>query len=73
MKLFGTWSRMVAYLWIILIFSSVGTYLYYKGAIDGVEKYKRSKNMDLALKSAYHYGYSDAKANRKEDWENGGE
>ena len=68
MRIFGTWKRTVAYLWIILIFSSVGTYLYFRGAYDGVIKYKRSSHMQLALKSAYHFGYLDAKEGRKEDW-----
>jgi len=29
--------------------------------------------MELALKSAYHFGYVDAKAGKSEDWENGEE
>jgi hypothetical protein len=73
MQIFGTWKRTVAYLWIVLIFSVVGTYLYYRGAYDGIKNYKRSKQMYLALKSSYHFGYIDGSEHRKEDFDNGKE
>jgi hypothetical protein len=69
MKLFRTQSRTVAYTWIVFIFFTVGIYLYFKGAYDGANRYKRSINMNLALKSAYHFGYIDAKNGRPEDWD----
>jgi hypothetical protein len=63
----------LAYLYILLVFFLVGSYLFCKGEKFGVEKYKHSVHMELALKSAYHFGYVDAKAGRPEDWDNGGD
>ena len=51
----------------------VGSYLFYKGEEVGIKKYRHSKNMELVLKSAYHFGYTDAKQGRSENWENSGE
>lgn len=64
-----TW---LIYLYILIMFLSVGSYLFMRGEMAGIEKYKRSKNMELALKSAYSFGYADAKAGRPKDWDNGG-
>ena len=64
-------KKRIAYLYILLVFLAVGSYLFKKGEAAGAEKYKYSKNMELALKSAYHFGYQDAKANRPEDWDGG--
>jgi hypothetical protein len=73
MQIFGTWKRTVAYLWIVLIFSAVGTYLYFRGAYDGIRNYKHSIHMQMALEAAYKYGYWDCKDGHKRDWNNGGE
>jgi len=66
-------KKRIAYLYILVVFLLVGSYLFKKGEEAGAEKYKHSKNMQWALKSAYHYGYLDAKDGRPEDWEDGGE
>ena len=52
----------------LLILSSYG-YVYNKGLKDGEWNYKQSHRMYLALKSAYHYGYMDAKDGSSEDWD----
>ena len=56
-----TWKRTAVYLWILLVFATVGTYLYFRGASDGVQKYKHSKQFQMALDSAYRYGLYDCK------------
>jgi hypothetical protein len=56
------------YFYLLLVFLSVGFYLFGKGEQMGVEKYKHSVNMQLALESAYHFGYWDCKTGRKESW-----
>lgn len=43
--------------------------LYQRGLADGEQNYKQSNRIYLALKSAYHYGYTDCKAGRPEDWD----
>lgn len=58
---------------VALIFFSSGLYLYKRGRVDGEQNYKQSHRMYLALKSAYHFGYVDAKLGNPEDWDNGGE
>lgn len=68
MNPFRNWTRTVAYLWIVLIFSAVGSYLYFRGTCDGITNYKHSIHMQLALESAYHYGYGDCRDGRKENW-----
>jgi hypothetical protein len=65
--------KRIAYLYILVVFLLVGSYLFGRGEITGADKYKRSKSMQWALKSAYKFGYADAKAGRPEDWENGGD
>ena len=64
MRLFGTWKRTTAYIWIVLVFSAVGTCLYFRGVYDGVRNYKHSIKMQMALESAYNYGYQDCKNER---------
>ena len=44
-------------------------YTYNTGCQDGERRYKQSHRMYMALKSAYHYGYVDAKEGKKEDWD----
>jgi len=44
-------------------------YTYYRGLQDGEQQYKQSRRMYFALKSAYHFGYLDAKQGRPEDWD----
>lgn len=63
----------LAYLYIAIIFFLTGWYLFQQGSTYGVCKYKHSKNMEFALKSAYRFGYEDATAKRPEDWDDGGE
>ena len=61
------------YLYILIVFLIAGSYIIKQGERFGVSKYKNSKNMELALKSAYGFGYEDCRMHRPEDWENGGE
>jgi hypothetical protein len=42
---------------------------YNNGVRDGEQQYKQSHRMYMALKSAYHFGYLDAKQGRAEDWD----
>jgi hypothetical protein len=63
----------IIYLYIFVVFLLTGSYLFYRGTLFGVKRYKHSIHMQLALKAAYHFGYIDAKEGRKEDWENGKE
>ena len=44
-------------------------YLYTRGLKDGEQNYKHSRRMYFALKSAYHYGYMDAKSGAPESWD----
>ena len=43
--------------------------LYNVGRYNGEWDYKRSHRMELALKSAYHFGYLDGHEGRVEDWD----
>jgi len=60
------WAKTLIIASAIILSSS---YLYYKGLKDGEQHYKKSRRMYFALKSAYHYGYMDAKAGGKESWD----
>lgn len=51
--------RFALYLFILMVFSTSGAYLYYRGSLDGIQTYKQSKNMELTLESAYRYGFLD--------------
>jgi len=62
-------NKRVAYLYILTVFFVVGFYLFGKGEVFGIERYKHSKNMYGALKAAYRMGYEDAKAGRSMDWD----
>lgn len=44
-------------------------HLYQQGLHDGEQNYKKSCRMYLTLKSAYHFGYIDAKAGKAENWD----
>src|SRR5258708_387934 len=44
-------------------------YTYYRGLQDGEQRYKWSRRMYFALKSAYHYGYMDGHEGKKESWD----
>jgi hypothetical protein len=46
-------------LWTTLVFTTSGSYLYFKGRADGVAHYKRSKNFMMTLDAAYKYGLWD--------------
>jgi len=46
-----------------------GNHLYNVGLRDGEQRYKASHRMYMALKSAYHFGYSDCHEGRHEDWD----
>lgn len=54
---------------VAIAFSLSNLYVYHKGLERGEWVYKQSRRMYFALKSAYHYGYMDAKAGAKESWE----
>jgi hypothetical protein len=66
-------NNRLAYLYILLVFLIVGFYLFSQGEKFGVEKYKHSINMQMALEAAYKYGYWDCKDGKKADWNNDGE
>jgi hypothetical protein len=66
-------NRRIAYLYILVVFLLVGSYLFYQGEKFGVRQYTHSIHMQLALKSAYHFGYVDAKKGRPESWDGGEE
>lgn len=59
----------VGFLYIALVILLSSCYTYNKGLQQGEDRYKQSRRMYFALKSAYHYGYQDAKEGRKEDWD----
>lgn len=54
---------------VLVVFFASGWYIYNRGLEAGEWRYKRSRRMYFALKSAYHYGYMDAKAGAKESWD----
>lgn len=52
-------NKRTVYLYIFLVFLTMGFYLFRKGEVTGVVKYKRSKNFQMTLDAAYRYGYDD--------------
>lgn len=56
-------------LFAIVVLSIVCARVYRVGLADGEQRYKQSRRMYLALKSAYHFGYIDAHEGRSEDWD----
>jgi len=46
-----------------LILFPLGTYVYLRGCIDGVARYKKSTNFLYTLNSAYMYGVRDGSKN----------
>jgi hypothetical protein len=59
-------SRLI-YLYIAIIFFLTGFYLFNKGMVIGVARYKHSKNFQMALDSAYHYGLEDGRKGNQRD------
>lgn len=57
-------KTLFAYFYVFLVFLLVGSYLFCKGEVVGVEKYKHSKNFQMTLESAYRFGYLDGKSGR---------
>lgn len=54
---------------VAVVFFTSGGYLYHRGLQDGEQRYKQSRRMYFALKSAYHYGYMDGKEGKHESWD----
>jgi hypothetical protein len=62
-------NRLIVLALLFVTICIAGTHLYNKGLYDGEWNYKRSHHMELALKSAYHFGYMDGHEGRTEDWD----
>ncbi len=54
---------------ILVVFFTSGFYIYNKGLQAGEQRYKQSRRMYFALKSAYHYGFMDGHDGKKESWD----
>jgi formate hydrogenlyase subunit 3/multisubunit Na+/H+ antiporter MnhD subunit len=61
-------NRLLALILGLVLLLSI-CYTYKRGLQDGEQHYKQSRRMYMALKSAYHFGYLDAKQGRPEDWD----
>lgn len=54
---------------VAVVFFTSGFYIYNRGLEAGEQRYKQSRRMYLALKSAYNYGYMDAKNGSPKSWD----
>ncbi len=61
--------KLLKILVVAVAFTLSNLYVYHRGLHDGEWNYKRSRKMYFALKSAYHYGFMDAKSGAKESWD----